>query len=343
MANKKVIQIGAGGFGQSWLEAVKACPDAELCAVVELSEANLKKAGEITGLPEERLFTDLKEAFKTVQADIALIVTPQQTHKALTLQAVRAGMHVLMEKPMTDSYANSIELLNESKQYDKRVMVSQNYRYFASIQTLKRMLEQAVVGKIGYVEYTFRQSIQLSGWRDTLPEVLLEDMSIHHFDLLRYLLGKEAIEIFAQSFQTEWSWWKGKPAASVVIQFEDGIHVNYFGSWVPRGSLTPWSGDIRLVGERGELVLAGDQIVVREVNTGGEVTQEREIPLAPLAADPRVLSLSELISAIREDRRPLTSIEDNIYSFELTCAAVESVSTGKKIRLSEYRHHYHSE
>ncbi len=336
MAKMKVLQIGAGGFGQSWLQVVQHNPDAELVAVSDLSPQNLTQAKEITGLEDSRLYLDPLLALRESGADIALIVTPQQTHKSLALAALENRMHVLMEKPLSDTYESGVELLQASKQYAQRVMVSQNYRWFAPIQALKRVLEEERVGKIGYVEYEFRTSINANGWRDSLPEVLLEDMSIHHFDLLRYLLGKEAVDIYAQSFQTSWSWWKGKPAASVILRFKDEIHVNYFGSWVPRGSFTSWSGDMRFVGERGEIVVASDSIICRLINEDDSITDVHIDVPAP-SGDPRSSSLSELVQAIREDRAPLTALEDNIYSFELTRAAVASAESGARVNLEEFR------
>lgn len=337
MAKLKVLQIGAGGFGQSWLQVVRHHPDAELVAVADLSPQHLQMAQETAALADSQLYIDPQQAIREAGADIALIVTPQQTHKPLTLAALEGGLHVLMEKPLSHSYEDGVELLLASRQYEQRVMVSQNYRWFAPVQALKKLLAAERIGRIGYVEYQFRTIIHASGWRDSLPEVLLEDMSIHHFDILRYLLGKEAIDVYASSFQTCWSWWKGKPAASVILRFEDDVHVNYFGSWVPRGSVTSWNGDIRFVGERGEIVAASESVTWRETNEQGETLREEQIPLPEMVVDPRSCSLSELVQAIREEREPLTALADNIFSFELTRAAVESARSGQRIELAQFR------
>ncbi len=62
MGIMRMIQIGAGGFGQSWLQIVKDCRAAELAAVVDIMPDNLAQAAQITGLPQERLFHQRKTA-----------------------------------------------------------------------------------------------------------------------------------------------------------------------------------------------------------------------------------------------------------------------------------------
>jgi predicted dehydrogenase len=331
----RILQVGVGLFGESWLDVVRNHPHAELAGVVDVMPDNLKTAREITGLPEERLFLDLDEALRQAAADMILLITPPPTHKELALKALEADLHVMMEKPLTHTYEEAVELLSATRKYDKKVMVSQNYRWNRPIQTLKKVLRDGTIGKVSYVEYAFRKAYKFGGWRDLYPEILLEDMSIHHFDILRYLLDKEPLEIFAQSFRPPWSWFKGKPSASVVMQFEDDVHVNYFGSWVTRGDQTAWNGDIRIVGEKGAVEMTNDSIRIQL----GEDTMVEEtiaVDLVDLPYDDRGMSLNDMIQAIQHNKNPLTSVEDNIHSFEITCIAVESAKIGEKIRVKDF-------
>jgi len=75
---------------------------------------------------------------------------------------------------------------------------------------------------------------------------LLEDMSIHHFDILRFVLGKEALAVRMTSSNPSWSPFKSGAVASGELHFAQEVLVQYFGSWVSRGHRTSWNGTIRL-------------------------------------------------------------------------------------------------
>ncbi|MEK3915993.1 Gfo/Idh/MocA family protein [Paenibacillus sp. FSL H7-0331] len=328
----RVIQIGAGRFGESWLKVLSEYDQVELVAVVDVVPDNLLKAGAITNLPEHQLFNSLETASQAVNADMVLIVTPPKTHKNLALQALQAGYHVMLEKPLTHTFEEAMELHQESKKYDKKVMISQNYRWRPQIQTLKRLIREETVGKIGYIEYDFRKAVKFGGWRDEMKEILLEDMSLHHFDIMRFLLDKEPVDVYSQSFRPDWSWFSGNPSAGVMIGFENDIQVHYFGSWVSRGRETTWNGDIRICGDLGCIEMTNDEIYIWKE----EESEPTAVELDVMPHGDRLSSLNDLVDSIRNHRAPATSISDNINSFALTCAAIQSTQEGKKIMMNEF-------
>ncbi len=236
---------------------------------------------------------------------------------------------------MTHTYEEAIELLEISRRYNKQIAVSQNYRWRAPVQTVKQLLNEGVIGSVGYVEYEFRKAMKFGGWRDNYSEILLEDMAIHHFDIIRFLLEAEAEEILAHSFRPSWSWFSGNPSASVVMQLERGIQVHYFGSWVSRGKETSWNGDIRIVGDHGAIEMINDEITLWT----GEAPENavcRVIDQIPAKLGDRASSLDDFVTAVRQSRIPATPIQDNIRSFEMTCAAIQSAKSGMPVRLADF-------
>jgi len=336
MKNIRLIQIGAGGFGQAWLQVVKNYPEVDLVAVVDMMPENLTIAKQVTGLPETQLFSSVDEAFESVAADLALIVTPPPTHKKLAVKALQSDLHVMLEKPMTHTYEEALDLVEIIRNYDKKVMVSQNYRWKQEIQTLKRLLQEGAIGQIGYIEYHFRKAFKFGGWRDQYAEILLEDMAIHHFDIMRFLLEKEAVEVVAQSFRPAWSWFRGNPSASVMIRFQNDVHVHYFGSWVARGHQTSWNGDVRIVGEHGAIEMIDDKIHLL-LGDDTEVEEDILVDLVERPLGDMASSLNDMVNAIRTGKTPMTSADDNLLSFELTSAAIQSAKTGERIALSDFK------
>ncbi|KSU85457.1 MULTISPECIES: Gfo/Idh/MocA family protein [Fictibacillus] len=328
MEKIRIIQIGSGGFGQSWLEVAMKYEQVELVAVVDMMEENLKQAKQITGLPGEMLLSTIDEALREIEADAVLIVTPPQTHKELAIKAIQQGFHVMMEKPLAHTLEEAKELLDFKQNHHKQLIVSQNYRWNRPIQTVKQLLDAGEIGKVEWMNYSFQRASHFGGWRDRYDHILLEDMSIHHFDLMRYLLNKNPIEVYAQSYRPSWSWFQGNPNAHVTIAFEDDVHVNYAGSWVTKGKETPWNGEFRLVGEKGAIELIEDKVTLYD-----STNKARNVPLVDLPYDDRTLSLDHFVQSIIYGNQAATSIEDNIKSYELTCAAIESAVTHKVVKL----------
>ena len=85
-----------------------------------------------------------------------------------------------------------------------------------------------------------RQPEMLVGIRAGLDNPLLQDMGIHHMDLLRFLAGRNAVEIYAREHRPVWSEFQGRPNLDAVITLEDGAQVSYSGSWAGRGRSTEW-------------------------------------------------------------------------------------------------------
>lgn len=327
-----MLQVGAGAFGQSWLQFINNDELVEFVGLVDMSVDNLQDAQSLADLSEDQLFTDLIQAIERTRPDALLLVTPQSTHRNLTQLALDYGLHVLMEKPLTHTFEDAIALRDYSRQYpSKKVMVSQNYRWMAPAQTVRQLLDQGIIGPPEYVNYNFSRASVFGGWRDEFEHILLEDMSIHHFDLMRFWLGSNATQVVTQSYRPSWSWFRGNPNADVQIEFNNGVRVNYCGSWVARGRQTTWLGDVRLAGPLGAIEIIDDRVWLYS-NDAEEGAQE--IPLLQLQHESRAGSLHHFAEAIVNDTSVQTSIEDNIHSLDLMFSSVASAKEGKKVTLA---------
>ncbi|NQX70352.1 Gfo/Idh/MocA family oxidoreductase [Paenibacillus alba] len=334
MEKIKVIQIGLGGFGKFWLGAVLNVEEVELVAVVDMEENNLAVAAQRLAGRNIPLYQDHKKALREVKADLVLLITPPHTHRALTIDAVEAGMHVIMEKPVSSSYEDALEIYKFAQTCGKYVMVNQNYRRRPVIQALKACVDAGKVGTIENVEWRFsldHKNIELTGWRRAFDDIMLKEMSIHHFDSIRYILGKNPISVYAESMNPTWSPINGDSVTAAVFNFEDGVFMTYFGSWVNKGKSTSWNGDIILTGSQGAIELKDDipQIV------WSDGTREN-IPIPAFEfndSDYLEYSIGDMVNAIRERRLPATHIGDNLISWSMACSAADSTKSGMKIKI----------
>lgn len=339
----RMIQVGLGGWGWSWTQVVLDSPHWELAAIVDLNEEILANACSSYGLDKSMAFPSLKEAIQQVEADAVLVVAPPQFHAAVALEAFTHGLHCIIEKPLAGTIEDSLKIVEAAKRANRKVMVSQNYRFKRAPQTVKHVLNKKAIGEIGTVYINFQKAPQFDGFRTEMDEPLITDMAIHHFDQIRGILGLEPKRVTAVSWNPSWSWFKGNATASVLFEMENGAMVSYVGSWVSRGWETTWDGDWRIQGTDGEIKWADNKVVYKpsdlfkSVFMEGALESQGElaVDLLQLPSEERWASLEEFANAIHQDREPETSGADNLKSLAMVLAANLSVKLGRPVAIEE--------
>ena len=120
----RVIQVGLGGFGRSWAEIARATKGVELVAAVDPSPAARAWAIDALGLEEATVFADLERALNGTATDAVLVITPPDTHHAVANSALRAGKHVLLEKPLATTSTEGAGIARRSLAAPARIVVS---------------------------------------------------------------------------------------------------------------------------------------------------------------------------------------------------------------------------
>ena len=115
----RVMQVGLGGFGRSWAEIARATEGVELVAVVDPSPTARAWAIESLGLGEEAVFASLGAALDAKAAEAVLVITPPETHHAVAEAALRAGKHVLLEKPLATTIDDARDLIRTAAAMDR--------------------------------------------------------------------------------------------------------------------------------------------------------------------------------------------------------------------------------
>ena len=324
-----VIQVGVGGFGNCWLNVIKRHPErARFAALVDLSAENLAKAAALVGVPAENCFASFDEALRKVDANAVICVTPPAHHRAVCVKALRAGKHVITEKPLADTMANGKAMATAAGKAGGILMVSQNYRFARWARTMRKLLESEILGKPGACIVRFYKDPRFSGFRAEMPYPLIIDMSIHHFDLLRYITGSDPAEVAGRSWNPPWSVFKGDPSSILYFTMASGLPVVYDATWASRGPETPWNGDWEFECERGQLAYRGDKIYITQDGQTAEYTDYVEMPWQG-----QDFTLMEFIDAIASGRQPETHAGDNLGSIAMVFAAVKAVQTGRPVKI----------
>jgi predicted dehydrogenase len=325
----KVIQVGIGGMGNAWLRAVQASPNVEYAGFVEVNAAVAAEQVAKYALDSSKIFTSLDEALGAVQADGVINVTPPQFHRQVSLSALEAGLPVLSEKPLADTLAAAQDIVDASNRMGVLHMVAQNYRYHAPTQTLYQVLQQGDFGPVGAVKVDFFKGPHFGGFREEMPFPLIIDMSIHHFDLMRFFLGRDPIALYGRSWNPPWSWFKGDASAAVTLEFDSGVVVSYNASWCSQGQATPWNANWRFECAEGVIALVDDQVVTQRPN--GELVAVPTLEPERLA---QAYLLHEFYEAVTLGKPPVTTCQDNIKSLGIVFDVIQSFVSGAVIESS---------
>ena len=225
----KIIQVGIGAWGYSWIQVVQESPHWDLVAVVDLKKEQIEKACDEYGLDPKKAFTSLAEAVKNVEADAVLVTTPPEYHAPVAIEGLESGLHCILEEPLADTVEDAKAMVEAAERTGKKLMVSQNYRFKRATRTVKEVLKQGVIGEVGNIFINFHKNPVFEGYRSTMDEPLITDMAIHHFDQIRSVLDIEPVSITARSWNPKWSWFKGNAVAQVLFELSNGGKIIYNG------------------------------------------------------------------------------------------------------------------
>ncbi|GAB4432381.1 MAG: Gfo/Idh/MocA family oxidoreductase [Chloroflexi bacterium OHK40] len=331
----RMIVAGAGGMGRAWLRTLAADPRWTVAALVDTSAEALHAAGESFAVPVERRFASAAEALERAPADAILVATTPETHHAIIVPALERGMPVFSEKPLTATLPEAVAVLAAARRSRAPLMVGQGRRWLPHIVALREVLQGGLIGEPGYLTCQFRIPFRFGGWRDAMPEVLLEDMAIHHFDAIRFVTGRNGARVFAHSFRPAWSWFQGNACAGVELLLEGGLPVSYFGSWVARGPRSSWDGEVIVAGAEGALLLRDDESLW---HYPGESETPRQLVVPPLEPVGLARGLDCFTRAVRGEAPPDPDGEDNIHSLAITSAAVASARSGLPVDVAAHLH-----
>jgi predicted dehydrogenase len=336
MPQLKLIQCGVGGFGAGWLNVVKANADVQCVALVDPNRENMDKAVEKLGFDSSRVFASLEAALGAVDADAVLTVTPPAVHFEHARLAFANGLHLITEKPIADTLEHGAEMVRLAKKAGRQLMVSQNYRYNAAPRFVRSLVAEKKLGDLAHVDVTFGINADFRGtFRETMDYPLLVDMSIHHFDLMRYVLGANAKSIYIRSIKTKAPQYRHDCAFKGILEFENGVVVNYSGDWGSPRLPTSWNGAWGLQFDQGLLYWNDAELYSEHSEPWGNNRQKKFYSAPNMPVSGQAYSLAEFVKAIRENREAETSGADNLHSFGLVEAALQSIRRGAPVMLKD--------
>ncbi len=286
--------IGIGNFGKHYVRLLNGAEGAELIAVASRSPERFKLFENI--LPENIIKTiDATALINNAEVDCVVIATPSSTHFSLARQALAAGKHVLVEKPMVTTLAEAIELKKTVENSKNTFMVGHQYVYNDYIRFLKRYIDTGALGKIKNISAEHASSTMrtdIGCFMDVAP---------HQLSIINYMLGVSG----TISAEAKGTFKNGLDyAANVKIKFESGLTASLSAACIAPKKIRKFT----IVGENGSAVFDDTA-----ENNKLKIFLRGEAPAIPIidAKEPLQNQLNHFISCIKTGKTPLTGIESS--------------------------------
>jgi predicted dehydrogenase len=326
--------IGWGYWGRNYAKYFDTRLGAQLAFVCDLRDDMLADARKL--LPNAIITKDFNELIRA-KLDGVIIASPTSVHAKLAKPFLKAGIPLLVEKPLTNSYRDALELERLAKKTRTKVLVGHTFLYNQSVRYLKREIDKGSFGKLYYLEFR-RQSY--GPIRDDVN--IVWDFAPHDIAITNYLLGSATpISVYASA--GKFSRNSQQDIAVVTLRYPGNVMVNINVAWLYPVKIR----NLTILGDRKMAVFEDTNTVepVKVFDTSltypseaaplrasfrlGDITIPRVKPIDPLGTE-----LRHFVAYLQGKKKPLTPIADGVAVVKILELIQKSLRTGKEIKLT---------
>ncbi len=200
-----VAVIGAGAIGLDHIRSFQAHPAAKVVALAEVSPERGREAADLYNVPD--LVTDYKTLLTRSDIDIVSIALPNFLHASVGLEALKAGKHLMVDKPMATNAREAAKLVTEASKRKLHLMVGQNNRFGAEVQTAKALINDGKLGDVYHAKTAWQRRSgipRIGSWftqKQFAGGGCCYDIGVHALDRCLFLMGEfDAAAVSGQTF-----------------------------------------------------------------------------------------------------------------------------------------------
>ena len=328
----KVAVIGVGSMGRNHARVYSELPEAELVAV---ADADGQVADRVASQFGVKAYADYGQMLEVECPQAVSIAVPTALHEEVATAALKAGAHVLVEKPIAAMLEEGQRLIELAKRISRQLMVGHIVRFNPAMQALKQKLEDGELGRIFQI-FCRRAGPFPARIRDVGVVI---DLAPHDVDVMRFLTGLDPIRVFAETerrIHTEY-----EDLLWGMLRFPDSVVGSLEINW-----LTPTKiREVLVLGERGLFRvddLTQDLYFYENAQAYGNmwpalqtlkgVSEGSMTRYALQRYEPLKAELQAFLRAVKEGAAVPVSGEDGLAALKIALALVES---GKKHQVVE--------
>ena len=345
--------VGCGVIAPMHEKAIRAQPDAELIAVMDIDPEIAKQRGAEFGVP---FYTDLDALFARDDVQVVDVCVPSGLHAEIGVKAALAGKHVICEKPIDISLAAADRLTAACKEAGVKLQVISQHRFSNAMQQLKEAVDagkfgRLVMGNASIFWYRAQSYYDSGGWRGTWEldgGGALMNQGVHWVDQLRWIMGPVK-SVSAKMGMLAHERIEVEDAVVAVVEFENGA----IGSIIGTTDAYPgYTTRLEIVGTEGSAIIEDGNIRAwnlksegGEVGAYGRAKSEKEAEAAKAtntqgggAGDPAAIGwgghayqVRDMMNAIREDHETANPGTEARNPLELILGVYQSALTDAEV------------
>jgi predicted dehydrogenase len=316
--------IGVGAMGRNHARVYQEIPDVDLIAVVDANPALAEESARLRGAQS---YTDYRAMLAQVRPDVVTVAVPTQAHHDVVLDALEAGCHVLVEKPISATLDEGRRMIERAAALNRVLAVGHIERYNPAVIELKRRLDAGELGQVFQIH-----ARRLGPFPSRVQDVgVVVDLAPHDLDIMRYVLGKEVRRLYAETEQELHT--AHEDLFSGLVRFEGGVLGVLDINW-----LTPTKiREITVTGQRGMFLanLLTQDLYFYENDEAGHldwghlsllrgVAEGQMTRLRLRRREPLRVELEAFVAAARGEAGAIVNGEDGLMALQLAQALVRS-------------------
>ncbi len=330
----RVGVVGTGVMGRNHARVLYELPNVELVGV---ADSNLEAARQVGGAHATRGYGSLTELLQKERPEAVTIAVPTENHHGAVMEALDAGCHVLVEKPIAATLAQADELVAAARSAGLVLAVGHIERYNPAVLELKRRLDAGQLGRA----YQF-DAQRLGPFPQRVRDVgVVIDLATHDLDLMRFLTGSEIVRVYAETRRKVHT--TREDMVSGLLRLEDGsvglLQINW---------LTPTKiRQLTVTGERGMFradYLTQDLVFHENAEAADHnweqitmlrgVSEGSMVKYAIQKREPLQSELEAFMKAIGGEPAGIVSGEDGSEALRLALAMIESGDEGRVVTVA---------
>lgn len=315
--------IGVGAMGQHHVRVYRELAGIDLVGVAD-SNDNIRVT--LEQRYQVKSYANYLELLEAAQPQIVTIAVPTALHLEVATQAIRRGVHVLIEKPIAETEHDALTLINLAREQGITLAIGHIERHNPAIRALKGYLENGQLGRIFEI-----RAERVGPFPARIRDVgVVLDLATHDIDIVRHLAGSPLMRVYAETQQNIHT--SREDTLSGLMRFENGITGILQINW-----LTPTkSRKLRVTGaagmyevdyitqdltfyENGQAMLGYDNLLMLRGVSEGRVIREQVEKREPLRAE-----IEDFIQAVRTGYPPHVTGEDSLNAVRVAHALVQS-------------------
>lgn len=332
----RTIRLGIIGTGVAvqflhWPALKELTEQYQVRALANRTVSKAEAFAETIGLDRENVYGDYRELLGRQDIDAVILALPPNLNLKVTEEALRAGKHVICEKPIAATLEDARKMTGLPETYGKRLFIAENFRYEKAVSEAKNLLDNGAISEPFMMIYKWMQHVpvddEIAGrpWRQDsgLPGGFLSDHGIHMIDVVRYLLGDiSELQVYGRELADHVA---GVDTALYNLRCESGAVCSVQWSFAaPENDMSK----IELWARDGAVVLTPERIELRS----GEDSTVLDFSDARSSFYYEFLDFYE---AMTKGREPRMKPEDGVADLIAVQKAYESIETGRIVYINE--------